>query len=216
MKTPRPGQQEAVDEVSQLRAKAKAGDPDVLAMMLSKAHTHYAWSDHPVSDDLLRQAYDLAKMGPTSMNMQPLRIIFLRAKAKDRLMPHLMEGNRDQTLSCPVTAILAHDKRFFENLDKIYPIHPNAAALFSGNPEFASEHAFRNGTLQAAYFMLALRALGLDLGAMSGFDSAGVDAEFFANTSLCVNFILNIGYGDISAICPRLPRLDFDEVAQIL
>ena len=182
-----------------------------------KARTYTAWLDKPVSDELLREVYDLAKMGPTSANMCPMRIVFVRSPAaKQRLKPALAPGNVDKTMAAPVTAIIAMDVKFYELLPKLYP-PADARSWFKDMPEKALEYmALRNSSLQGAYFMLAARAKGLDCGPMSGFDNAKVDAEFFAGTSVKSNFLCNLGHGDPSKLYPRSPRLDFDEACKIL
>lgn len=187
-----------------------------LDIIFRKARTHRAWLDRPVGDETLRQAWDLAKMGPTSSNCLPLRVLFVRsAEAKARLRPCLDAGNVAHTMAAPVTAILAHDLEFYEQLPRLV-LHADARAWFVGKPELIESTAFRNGTLQAAYFILAARAVGLDCGPMSGFDTAAVDREFFTGTAVRSNFLCNLGYGDPSALFPRAPRLGFDEVARII
>ncbi|WP_421702772.1 malonic semialdehyde reductase [Aliiroseovarius sp.] len=211
-----PGQAEAIAEVNALREKVQKADVDTMNLIMGRAHTHHAWTDKPVSDELLKEAYDLAKMGPTGMNIQPMRIVFLRDGAKEqRLVPLMLDSNKAKTSAAPVTAILANDQAFFEKMDRIFPIFPDAAAMFSGNAEVARDNAERNGTLQAAYFLMALRSVGLDVAPMSGFDPAGVNKEFFDGTNVTANFIVNIGYGDSAGVFPRLSRLGFEEVAQI-
>jgi 3-hydroxypropanoate dehydrogenase len=190
---------------------------DGLDLIFRKARTHSAWLDKPVDDDLLRRVYDLAKMGPTSANMCPLRIVFVKSReAKERLKPALAPGNVDKTMAAPVTAILAMDVQFFEQLPRLFP-HADAKAWFKDLPEPVLEAtALRNSSLQGAYFMLAARALGLDCGPMSGFDNAKVDAAFFAGTTVKSNFLCNLGYGDASKLYPRSPRLEFDEACKIV
>ena len=190
---------------------------EALDILFRKARTHIVWLDKPVSDDLLRQVYDLAKWGPTSANSSPARIVFLRTpEAKQRLRAALSPNNLDKTMQAPVTAILAYDVKFYEKLPKLFPNNPAARDWFSNSSQLAEITAFRNGTLQGGYFILAARALGLDCGPMSGFDNAKVDAEFFAGSSVKSNFLCNLGYGDASKLFPRNPRLDFDEVCQLL
>ena len=189
---------------------------ETLAQLFTEARTHNGWRDKEVPDALLREAVDLAKWGPTSANCSPQRIVFVRSKeAKTRLAPALAPGNAEKTLAAPATAILAYDLAFFENLPRLFPA-ADARAWFVGNPPLIEETAFRNATLQAAYLILALRALGLDTGPMSGFDKAKVDAEFFPGGKTKANFLVNIGFGDHAKLYPRGPRLDFDETAQIL
>lgn len=189
---------------------------NLVEQMFLNARTHSAWTNKPVDDALLMQAYDLAKFGPTSANCCPMRLVFVKSKeAKERLKPHLAEGNVDKTMAAPVTAIVAYDLEFYEYLPKLFP-HTDARSWFVGKPASIQETAFRNGSLQGAYFILAARSVGLDCGPMSGFNNAGVDAEFFANTSVKSNFLINLGYGDTSKLHPRNPRLAFDEVCKIL
>jgi 3-hydroxypropanoate dehydrogenase len=192
-------------------------DDEALDILFRKARTHIVWQEKPVSDDLLRQVYDLMKWGPTSANCSPARILFLRTpEAKERLRHALSPTNVDKTMQAPVTAVIAHDLKFYENLPRLFPNNPAAREWFSGNPQLAEVTAFRNGTLQGGYFILAARAFGLDCGAMSGFDNAKVDAEFFSGTSVKSNFLCNLGYGDASKLFPRNPRLDFDEACKLL
>jgi 3-hydroxypropanoate dehydrogenase len=195
---------------------AKSIDQAAIDQLFLNARTHSFWQDKQVSDDLLKRAYDLAKMGPTSANCSPLRIIFVKsAAAKEKLRPCLAEGNIEKTMSAPVTAILGHDMEFYEKLPALFP-HADAKSWFTGSPELIEATAFRNGTLQAAYFILAARSLGLDCGPMSGFDSKRVDESFFADTSFKSNFLCNLGYGVPEKLFPRSPRLDFTEACQIL
>ncbi len=187
-----------------------------LDRLFRSARTHVKWQDRRLPDALLRQAYDLAKMGPTTANSQPMRVVFVRSpEAKARLRPALMEGNRDKTMAAPATAIFAMDMEFYENLPRMFH-DPEARSWFAGKPKTIAETALRNASLQAAYFMLAARALGLDCGPMSGFDNATVDAKFFAGTSWRSNFLCNLGHGDSAALLPRNPRLEFDEACRIL
>ena len=190
---------------------------DGLDLIFRNARTHNAWLKTPVDDALLRQVYDLAKMGPTSANMSPMRIVFVKSKeAKERLKPALDAGNVDKTMAAPVTAIIGMDLHFFEKLPKLFP-HADAKAWFKDLPESVLEYiALRNGSLQGAYFMLAARALGLDCGPMSGFNNAKVDAEFFAGTTIKSNFLCNLGHGDAAKLYPRSPRLDFDEACKVV
>jgi 3-hydroxypropanoate dehydrogenase len=195
-------------------AEPKQLSSEALALLFNEARTHNAFVDKPVPEELLRRAVDLAKMGPTSANQSPLRVVFLRSKAaKQRLAPALMPGNLDKTLAAPVVAITGYDLKFYEHLPFLMP-HVDAKSWFSGNPTFAAHSAFQNGTLQVAYFLLALRAVGLDTGPMSGFDNAKVDAEFFSGTDVKSNVIVNIGYGDYEKLFPRSPRFAFDQIAK--
>ncbi len=204
---------------------------ETLKILFTGARTHNAWLDRLVEDEVLHQLYELMKWGPTSANCCPARIIFLRTKAaKERLRPALDAGNVDKTMQAPVTAIIAHDMKFYTQLPKLFPAKPGMKDVFAAKPELAQTTAVRNGTLQGAYFMLAARSLGLDCGPMSGFDNAKVDAEFFpANESwgktghglvaggpVKSNFLCNLGYGDAAKLSPRSPRLSFDEACQLL
>jgi 3-hydroxypropanoate dehydrogenase len=190
---------------------------DGLDLIFRKARTYNAWLNKPVDDALLRQVYDLAKMGPTSANMCPMRIVFVKSKeSKARLKPALDPGNVDKTIAAPVTAIIGMDIHFFDKLPKLFP-HADARAWFKDLPEPVLEYiALRNSSLQGAYFMLAARSLGLDCGPMSGFKNAMVDAEFFAGTTIKSNFLCNLGYGDSSKLFPRSPRLDFEEACEVI
>ncbi|MHB1284650.1 MAG: malonic semialdehyde reductase [Metallibacterium scheffleri] len=187
-----------------------------LDQIFREARTYNAFLPREVSDAQLRAIYDLAKMAPTSANASPARIVFVKSQAaKAKLGPLLSDGNRAKTLAAPVTAIVATDHAFYEHLPKLFP-HADARSWFAGNPALSEITAFRNGTLQGAYLIIAARALGLDCGPMSGFDNAQVDAAFFANTTYKSNFLINIGYGDASRdLFPRSPRFDFDEVCRI-
>lgn len=189
-----------------------------LAQLFFEARTHNAWQDREVPDALLRALVDALKMGPTSANCSPARFVFVKSRAaKERLKPHLSEGNRDKTMAAPVTAIVGYDLKFYDHLNKLFPHEPDARSWFAGKGEdHVFSHAFRNGTLQGGYLILAARALGLDTGPMSGFDNAGVDREFFAGTDVKSNFLCNLGYGDPSVLFPRSPRFAFDEMAQIV
>jgi 3-hydroxypropanoate dehydrogenase len=186
-------------------------------VLFRDARTHNVWLDQPVDEGLLRQAYDLAKMGPTSANMCPMRIVFLKSKeAKEKLKPALDAANADKTMKAPVTAIIGMDIRFYEHLPKLFP-HADAKAWFKDLPENVLEYmALRNSSLQGAYFMLAARSLGLDCGPMSGFNNAKVDAAFFAGTSVKSNFLCNLGHGDAGKLFPRSPRLSFDEACKVV
>ena len=187
-----------------------------LDQLFRSARTHNAWLPREVSDAQLRQVYDLAKMAPTSANCSPARIVFVKSpSAKEKLAPALADGNRAKTLAAPVTAIVGTDEAFYEHLPKLFP-HADARSWFAGNKALAEITAFRNGTLQGAYLILAARSLGLDCGPMSGFDNARVDATFFGGTTIKSNFLINIGYGDASRdLFPRSPRFAFDEACSI-
>ena len=186
-----------------------------LDQLFRTARTQNTFQDRPVEDSQLRALYDLLKWAPTSANASPARFVFVKsAEAKQKLAPALSEGNLAKTLAAPVTAIIGFDLDFHEKLPYLFP-HTDAKAWFDGPREGRHEAAFRNGSLQGAYLILAARALGLDAGPMSGFDPAKVDEAFFAGTAIKSNFLVNLGYGDPSGIFPRLPRLSFDEAARI-
>lgn len=192
-----------------------AADQHALDLLFLNARTHNGWQDRPVDDAVLRRVWDLARMGPTSANCSPARIVFaVSAEAKEKLRPALLVGNVDKTMAAPATAIIGYDMAFFERLPELFP-HTDARAWFVGNDRLIEMTAFRNGTLQAGYMILAARALGLDCGPMSGFDNGKVDEAFFAGTTIRSNFLCNLGYGDPSKLHPRNPRLDFDDACRI-
>ena len=191
-------------------------DANALDILFRQARTHRAWTDEPVGSDLIEAIWDLARMGPTSSNSCPARILFVVSpEAKERLRPCLSEGNVEKTMSAPATAVIGHDLLFAKHLGRLNP-SADAGKWFDGDAALIEDTAFRNGALQGAYFMLAARAMGLDCGPMSGFDNAMVDREFFAGEDVRSNFLCNIGYGDGSGLKPRLPRPDFAEACKIL
>ncbi len=188
-----------------------------LDTLFREARSQNAWKDEPVGETLVQAIYDLMRWGPTSANCSPARFVFLTSKtAKERLKPFLLENNVDKVMRAPVCAIIAHDLEFFEKIPQLFPHNPEAKDWFSGNEELARTTAFRNGSLQGAYFMIAARALGLDCGPMSGFDNEGVDQEFFRGGTIKSNFLCSIGYGDPTGVFDRSPRLSFDEACQVL
>jgi 3-hydroxypropanoate dehydrogenase len=188
---------------------------DCLDQLFRNARTHNSLTGE-VPDVLLHELVDLLKFGPTSANCSPARFLFVKSReAKEKLKPHLTEGNRDKTMKAPVCTIIGYDLHFYEYLPKLFP-HTDAKSWFEGKPKKIEETAFRNGTLQGAYLIMAARALGLDTGPMSGFDNAGVDRDFFAGTNVKSNFLCNVGYGDGEKLFPRSPRFDFDEMAKII
>ena len=190
--------------------------PADLDLLFLAARTRNGWQDRPVPEALLREIWDLARMGPTSANCQPLRVVFVSSlEGKERLAPALSAGNRAKTMAAPVTALFAHDLAFYELLPRLFPHAPDARSWFAGSEAAIAETAFRNGTLQAAYFMLAARAKGLDCGPMSGFDKAKVEAAFFPGPGLRCNFICNLGYGTDEGLFPRSPRLAFEEACSL-
>lgn len=189
---------------------------DGLDLIFREARTHNQWREGEISDVMLQALYDLCRLGPTSANCSPMRVLFLRSPdAKARLKPALSEGNVEKTMAAPAVAVIAHDLAFYEKLPKLFP-HTDARSWFVGDEQKVHDTAFRNGTLQGGYFIIAARALGLDCGPMSGFDNAMVDAEFFPDGQTKSNFLCNLGYGDPAGVHPRSPRLDFDEACQIL
>lgn len=196
-----------------LRERIGMLDQDSLDLILTGARSHYAWTDKPVTEEQLRRIHDIVKMGSTSMNSCPARFVYVRSReGKDRLAKSLKPANVAKMANAPVTAIIAYDTEFWRELPRLFP-HDDRRPLFEGKPEYCEETAFRNSTLQGAYFMIAARAIGLDIGAMSGFSNAVVDEEFFKGTTLKSNFLCNLGYADETALFQRLPRFDFEDVS---
>jgi 3-hydroxypropanoate dehydrogenase len=192
-------------------------EAEAIEALFRQARTHNAWTDRPVSEETLREIYDILKWGPTSANSSPARFLFLRTKAaKERLAPALSSGNLDKTMAAPVTVIVAYDPKFYEYLPQLFPHNPEAKSWFTTNDMLAATTAFRNGTLQGAYLILAARAVGLDAGPMSGFDNDVVDEEFLRWRGWRSNFLVNLGYGDPSGVRPRSPRLSFEEACDLL
>ncbi|GLR14956.1 putative NADH dehydrogenase/NAD(P)H nitroreductase [Chitinimonas prasina] len=190
-------------------------DPQALDQLFREARTYNAFAEREVDDATLVALYDLLKWGATSANASPARFVFVKsAEAKQKLRPALSEGNLEKTLKAPVCVIVGHDLAFYEQLPKLFP-HTDARSWFAGNDAVIQTTAFRNGTLQGAYLMLAARALGLDCGPMSGFDNAKVDEAFFAGTTVKSNFLINLGYGVPEGLFPRNPRLAFEEACRI-
>jgi 3-hydroxypropanoate dehydrogenase len=193
--------------------------PEALDTLFLNARTQNGWLDRAVSDAQLHQLYDLMKFAPTSANSQPARMLFLRTpEAKERLRPALSPGNVDKTMAAPVVVIVAHDTDFHERLPEHFPHNPAFADLFRGDDKRAAREtfAFRNGSLQGAYLIMAARAIGLDCGPMSGFNNAMVDATFFPGGKVCSNFLCNLGHGDPSKVMERLPRMRFEDACQLL
>jgi 3-hydroxypropanoate dehydrogenase len=187
-------------------------EPTGLSLLFLEARTHNKWQDTPVSDETLRQLYDILKFGPTSANSSPARFVFIRTpEGKEKLRPALSAGNLEKTLAAPVTAVVAYDPKFYEHLPRLFPHNKDAMSWFTSNDSLAATTAFRNGTLQGAYLIIAARSLGLDTGPMSGFDNAKVDAAFFGSSGWRSNFLVNIGHGDPAGVHPRSPRLPFEE-----
>jgi len=190
-------------------------DDRALDQLFRAARTQNKWQDRPVPDAKLHELYDLLKWGPTSANSSPARFVFVRTpEGKAKLKEALSAGNTEKTMAAPVTAIVCYDSYFYDKLGQLFP-HADAKPWFTSSPEFAEKTAFRNGSLQGAYLMLAARAVGLDVGAMSGFDNAKVDELFLFGTGWKSNFLVNLGYGDPAGLFPRSPRLSFDEAARL-
>jgi 3-hydroxypropanoate dehydrogenase len=190
-------------------------DDRALDQLFRTARTHNKWTDRPVPDAKLHEVYDLLKMAPTSANASPARFVFVRTpEGKAKLKPALSAGNLEKTMTAPVTVIVAHDLQFYDKLPVLFPHAPDAKNWFNGSYSFAEQTAFRNGSLQGAYLILAARAVGLDAGPMSGFDTGKVDEAFFPGTQWRTNFLVNLGHGDPEGLFPRSPRLDFDEAAR--
>ena len=200
----------------QLKKEIQTAEPATLRLLLTEARTINTWTDQEVSVDTLKDIYEIMKMGPTSANSCPARLIFLKSSnAKERLRKALKPNNVDKTMNAPVTVIVGYDIEFWTHAEKTFPQSPATQQAFKDNPSGSQIAAFRNGSLQGAYFIIASRALGLDCGPMSGFDNTLVDEEFFAGTTFRSNFLCNLGYGDVSGTFKRLPRHEFDEVCKI-
>jgi 3-hydroxypropanoate dehydrogenase len=207
---------QAQQAVRDLRERVTSLDDGAIDLILRDARSHYAWTDQPVSDEMLHTLYDITISGPTSMNTCPARFKFVRSpEAKARLAKSLKPANVAKMAGAPVTAIIAWDPEFWHHLDFLFP-HDNRKPLFDGKPDYCHDTAYRNSTLQGGYFMIAARALGLDVGAMSGFSNAIVDEEFFSENGWKSNFLCNIGYADETALFQKLPRFDFDDVCEIM
>jgi 3-hydroxypropanoate dehydrogenase len=194
----------------------QATSQDAIRQLFIDARSFNAWQDRPVAPELLDCLFGLMSLGPTSANCSPARIVFVTsAEARARLLPALHEGNREKTRQAPVTAVIGYDMDFASQLPRLFPHAPDAASWFA-QPETAASTAFRNGSLQGGYFILAARSLGLDCGPMSGFDEAAVDALYFAGTRIRTNFLCNLGYGDRTSLFPRSPRLGFGDACRIV
>ncbi len=191
-------------------------DQSALDTLFETARTHNTWTDDELTDETLRRLYDVLRQGPTSANCSPGRFLFIRTPdAKERLRPALSAGNTDKTMAAPVTVIVAYDPKFYDFLPRLFP-HTDARAWYADNEALAEATAFRNGTLQGAYLIVAARALGLDAGAMSGFDNGKVDEAFLSDRGWKSNFLVNLGHGDPSGVRPKGPRFDFDETCVLL
>ena len=200
----------------QLKKDIQTAEPATLRLLLTEARTINTWTNQEVSVETLKEIYEIMKMGPTSANNCPARLIFLKSSdAKERLRKALKPNNIDKTMNAPITTIIGYDIDFWKHAEKTFPQNPATQQAFKNNPSGSQIAAFRNGSLQGAYFIIACRALGLDCGPMSGFDNALVDEEFFVGTTFRSNFLCNLGYGDVSGTFKRLPRHEFDEVCKI-
>jgi len=206
----------AQTSLRQLKKDIQTAEPATLRLLLTEARTINAWTDQEVSAETLKEIYEIMKMGPTSANSCPARFIFLKSPdAKERLRKTLKPNNVDKTMKAPITAIIGYDIEFWKHAERTFPQNPATQQAFKDNPAGSQVAAFRNGSLQGAYFIIASRALGLDCGPMSGFDNTLVDKEFFAGTTFRSNFLCNLGYGDASGTFKRLQRHEFDEVCNI-
>lgn len=204
----------AQQDARDLRAEIGQLDQPAIDLILTRARSHYAWRDTPVSDEQIQRMYDIVKMGSTSMNGCPARFVFVRSQeGKERLAKSLKPANVPKMATAPLTVIVAYDLEFWKKLPKLFP-HEDRRGHFSDKPVYAEDTAYRNSTLQGGYLMIAARAIGLDVGAMSGFSNEIVDQEFFADTTLKSNFLCNIGVADETALFQRLPRFEFDEVCE--
>lgn len=207
----------AQEEIRELRKRITSISDDGIDLLFTKARSHYGWQDKPVTDEDLMRIYDIMVTGPTSNNGHPIRILFARTdEAKQRLVPALKGNNVEKVLTAPVCAIFAYDMKFYEKMPELFPHDPGKMQMFIDNPERCADDAFRNGTLQGAYFMIAARALGFDVGPISGFHNDIVDAEFFAGTNIRSNFLCNVGYGDESSVWQKLPRPAFDDICELI
>ena len=190
-------------------------DAPSLDRLFNQSRSRNAWAKETLPEETWRRLYDLLKSAPTSMNTSPARFVFVTSEAgKARLAPLVMEANRAKTIAAPCVVIIGQDMNFYEKLPQLFPPRPQASEMFAADRALADVTAFRNSTLQGGYLIMAARALGLDVGPMSGFDNAGVDAEFFAGTSIKSNFICALGHGTDESF-PRLPRLSFEEACQL-
>ncbi len=214
---PSPAVLEPRAAIAALRSKlSRLGNPE-FDLLFRVARTHNAWQNRPVPDALLREIVELMQLGPTSQNCQPARIVFVRSpEQKARLAEAASPANGAKIRVAPVTAIVAYDRHFFENLKRTFAHRPELGDNYRANPALAEATAFRNGSLQGAYFIIAARAVGLDTGPMSGFNNAKVDELFFAGTAWKSNFLCNLGYGDTAGVMQKLPRLGFDEVVKFV
>lgn len=208
---------EAQQEIRDVRSRISKLNNDGIDLILTGARSHYGWQDKPITDDDLRRIFEIMSSGPTSNNGHPTRIFFMRSEeAKRRLVPALKGNNVEKCLTAPVCAVLAYDMEFYKRMPELFPHEPDKGQMFIDDPRRCADDAFRNGTLQGAYFMIAARALGFDVGPVSGFDNDTLDAAMFKGTSLKSNFLCNIGFGDESSVWQKLPRPSFESSCEIL
>lgn len=208
---------QAQQEIRDVRSRIARLSEDDIDLILTGARSHYGWQDKAVSDDDLRKIYDITVTGPTSNNGHPIRIIFARTdEAKQRLVPALKGNNVEKVLNSPVCAILGYDMEFYKRMPELFPHDPNKQQMFIDDPRRCADDAFRNGSLQGAYFMIAARSLGFDVGPISGFNNDVVDKEFFEGTTIKSNFLCNVGYGDESHVWQKLPRPSFESICQLI
>lgn len=208
--------QQAQENDRALKKRIKTLDQDSIDLILTGARSHYAWTDQPVTDEMMHKLFDITKMGATSMNSSPARFTFVRSQeGKEKLAKSLKPANVPKVMGAPVSVIISYDTEFWQELPRLFP-HEDRRPHFAGKAAHAEDTAYRNSTLQGAYFMIAARALGLDVGPISGFSNAIVDEEFFAGTTRKSNFLCNIGYADEKALFQRLPRFDFEDVCEIV
>jgi 3-hydroxypropanoate dehydrogenase len=208
---------EAQQEIRDVRSRITKLTDDGIDLILTGARSHYGWQDKPVRDEDFKRIFEIMSAGPTSNNGHPTRIIWVRSdEAKQRLVPALKGNNVDKVLTAPVCALLAYDMEFYKRMPELFPHDPGKQQMFIDDPRRCADDAFRNGSLQGAYFMIAARALGFDVGPISGFDNDTVDAEFFTGTSLKSNFLCNVGYGDEASVWQKLPRPSFESSCEII
>ena len=206
----------AQEKFKDLKERTNPLDEEALNLIFGEARSMNGWQDKDVSDAMIRSLYDLTKMGPTSTNCSPARFVFVKSEAeKVKFEPALLPNNISKVMTAPVVAIIGYDLDFSDHMTKLFP-HMDVAPMYKGNNEMNVSTAFRNSSLQGAYFMMVARAMGLDCGPMSGFNNQLVDETFFSDTNIKSNFLCCIGYGDSTKIFQRLPRLDFDEVCKII
>ena len=208
--------QEAIASVEALRKRISSLEDDALDLLFREARTHNGWSERPITEEQIQLLYELTISGPTTANSQPSRFIFCRSpESKERLIPCLAPGNVDKTRAAPLTVIIGYDMAFWEHLPRMFP-HKDLTAMYKGNEPYIDVNGLRNSSLQGAYLIIAARAMGLDIGAMSGFNHEAIDREFFSDTSIKSNFLCNVGYGDTNALYNKLPRFEFEEICEII